>query len=721
MTAAFASAFRSEDWGLVLGQCHDLGKASQEFQDYLHASSVAKAEDASERAGKAGSVDHKTFGARYVAKNASKIQGELLAYCIAGHHGGLSNALSTDDATQRATLRARLDDRYPVLHALPEVPLPCPALPPLRIPWEAPAGMNIPFALSFYTRMLFSCLVDADRTCTEAFCDPKMSAERHVTRPSIAQLRQELEAYLNRLAETAEPTAVNRVRQEVLAECRAAAAAAPGFFSLQVPTGGGKTLSSLMFALDHANTHAGQHGFRRVIVAIPFTSIIEQTADVYRKALGPFAQAGLLEHHTNVQPERETRANQLATENWDAPLIVTTNVQLFESLFAGHTTPCRKLHRLAGSVIILDEAQTLPVELLAPTLLALQELVKRYGCTVVLCTATQPALERREGFAIGLEQVRSIIADPKELFGALRRVEVHYEGKLTDAELLSRLLAEPKVLTIVNTRAHAAQLFNEVRGQSEPGTCFHLSTLMCGAHRRQVLAVIREQVQTAACRVVSTQLIEAGVDLDFPVVYRAEAGFDSLAQAAGRCNREGKLPGLGIVHVFEAERRPPRGFLADTAQVARELLPWYPDPLVPSSIEAYFQHYYWRSADVLDKYGVLPCFSLDSKGTVFQFRDAEAAYKIIRDEQVHVLIPFDPAAKKWLDELARGYVEFIPQRILQLYLVSIPERAANLLERSGAARKHESGVWLLLRDDVYDPEQGLMLGDPALDERAWGV
>lgn len=716
LTASFASAIKAEDWGAILGRCHDLGKGSEEFQAYLHASAAREAEDAAEESSKPGRVNHSTFGARYIAKNAGKLQGQLLAYCIAGHHGGLPNAVSTDDAMQRGTLRDRLDER----RALPEVAPPLPPVSKLQLPWPAPVNADLGFSLAFFTRMLFSCLIDADRTCTEAFCDHEKAAERAGYRPSMAQLQREVEVYVDRFSENAPPTPVNQVRGQVLAECRLAAPSIPGFFSLQVPTGGGKTLSSLVFALDHAL----QHGLRRIVVAIPFTSIIEQTADVYRKALGPFAEAGLLEHHTNLQPKYNTRANQLATENWDAPLIVTTNVQLLESLFAARTTPCRKLHRLAGSVIVLDEAQTLPVELLAPTLRALRELVERYGCTVVLCTATQPALERREEFVVGLEHVRPIIADPQSLFEKLRRVEVRYEGKLTDEELMFRLAKEDRVLTIVNTRAHAAKLYAELCDRCDQQSCFHLSTLMCGAHRRKVLAVIREQAQTAACRVVSTQLIEAGVDLDFPAVYRAEAGFDSLAQAAGRCNREGSLQGLGVVHFFEAERRPPPGFLADTAQVARELLPRYAeDPLAPSAIAAYFRQYYWKSADMLDRFNVLANFTIDRQRgeTVFQFRDAEDAYKIIRDGQVPILIPYNETARKLLDALLNGYVTFISQRQLQPYLVSVPERVAHSLESSGAILKHDSGVWLLLRDEAYDAAKGLKLENLDLDARAWSV
>ncbi len=411
---------------------------------------------------------------------------------------------------------------------------------------------------------------------------------------------------------------------------------------------------------------------RRVIVAIPFTSIIEQTAQVYRRALGPLAAQGLVEHHTNLQPHDDTQSNQFATENWDAPLIVTTNVQLCESLFAAKTSPCRKLHRLAGSVIILDEAQTIPVELLAPTLRALRELVLRYGCSVVLCTATQPALERRGDFLEGIEDVHAIIADPVPLFAAQRRVNVvRLRGKLTDVALAERIAGEDRVLAIVNTRAQAFNLFAAVQERTGAHSCFHLSALMCGAHRRQVLERIRMQVKNKECRVVSTQLVEAGVDLDFPVVYRAEAGFDSIAQAAGRCNREGLLPGLGTTYIFNGEQPPPPGFLRDTAQAAHELWPRFADPLSPDATEAYFRHYYWRSAEFLDKHEVLPCIGIDMERgkSRFQFREIADKYQIIRDTSVPILIPFDANAERFSYQLLNGHVPYISQRKLQPYLV----------------------------------------------------
>jgi CRISPR-associated endonuclease/helicase Cas3 len=713
LASCFSNFFGALEWGAILGRCHDLGKGSAAFQDYLIASSPIEAEQAGvENAAPRQKVNHSSFGARYVAKELPGLIGEMLAYCIAGHHAGLPDATSSDDAAQRGTLQTRLSD----CELIPPVTFPLTGVSRPAMPFQVGERAEQDFALAFFTRMLFSCLVDADRTCTEQFCEPDRAAERRVKRPSIPEMESALRAHLDRLGTAAAPTEVNRQRAFVLDQCRNASSAVPGFFSLQVPTGGGKTLSSLAFALAHAQTHS----LRRIVMAIPFTSIIEQTAEVYRRALGHLAEHGLVEHHTNLQPAHDTRANQFATENWDAPLIVTTNVQLFESLFAASTSPCRKLHRLAGSVIILDEAQMLPVELLVPTLRALRELVLRYGCTVVLCTATQPALQRREDFPEGLEGVRPIIADPVPLFTSLRRVQiVRLPGKQAEAELADRIAAEDRVLAIVNTRAQAAVLFSDVRERADAATCFHLSTLMCGAHRRKVLAEIREQVTMGACRVISTQLVEAGVDLDFPVVYRAEAGFDSIAQAAGRCNREGKLAGLGTTYIFEAEKPPPAGFLRDTAQAARELWARQADPLSPAAIDDYFRHYYWRSADILDKYQVLSSTTIDRRRgrSRFQFREVADKYKLIRRNEVPILVPYDAKSEDYLYHLLGGHVPYVSQRLLQPYLVSVPERTFHSLVGVGVLQLHESGVGLLLRPDAYEADRGLRLEELGLDAR----
>jgi CRISPR-associated endonuclease/helicase Cas3 len=398
--STFADAFGARFWGEALGRCHDLGKLSDEFQLYLRNAGTASVDAGVEDESTPGKrVDHSTFGARFVAQAAEKVPGQLLAFCIAGHHTGLPDETSSDDATQRSTLRHKLD---PAAYRIPIVAAPNISLPTLTLPLKPTAAgrVDVPFQLAFFTRILFSCLIDADRTRTEEFCDPEASTERSqlgsgMCRPSLAALKNELDDCLRKKQKEAEPTEVNRQRAIILNYCREAADLPPGFFSLNVPTGGGKTLSSLAFAL----THAVKYKLGRVVMAIPFTSIIEQTADVYRAALGPLVAAGLVEHHTNLQPTRDTRSNQLGSENWDAPLIVTTNVQMLESLFAYRTTPCRKLHNLARSVTVLDEAQTIPVELLRPALAALGFLSRAGNHSSANCYFAPPS-SAADGLAV---------------------------------------------------------------------------------------------------------------------------------------------------------------------------------------------------------------------------------------------------------------------------------------------------------------------------------
>jgi CRISPR-associated endonuclease/helicase Cas3 len=722
----FAEVFGARHWGDILGRCHDLGKLSEEFQCYLRSAGAESADAGAEDEATPGKrTDHSTFGARFVEQAVGKIPGQLLAFCIAGHHTGLPDETSSDDTAQRSTLRYKLDAaKYPI----PAVMMPDVTLPVLKtLPFKpSPKGrVEFPFQIAFFVRMLFSCLIDADRTRTEEFCDPGLAAVRSRIgsksgRPSLARIKDQIDASLRERQKSAAPTEVNRQRAMVLDHCRDAAHLPPGFFSLNVPTGGGKTLSSLAFALQHTLVHE----LRRVVVAIPFTSIIEQTADVYRAALGPLADAALIEHHTNLRPQHDTRSNQFGTENWDAPLIVTTNVQLLESLFAYRTTPCRKLHNLAKSVIVLDEAQTIPVELLRPALAALRELVLNYGCSIVLCTATQPALERGKDFEIGIDGVRHIIPDAIPLFHALRRVKVSLTGKLTDDDLVSRLANERSALCIVNTRRHAARLYDLVAERSAPSDCFHLSTWMCGAHRRTALEAIRLRLKSKQpCRVVSTQLVEAGVDLDFPAVYRAEAGFDSIAQAAGRCNREGLLT-AGCTYVFEAEERSPAGLLRASAEAGRELLPrFHADPLAPEAIEAYFRLLYWTQKNNWDKHKVMEKMKFDhARGRVLlQFREIADAFQMIRDDQLPVLVPYDTLADSLLSKLLAGNVPFVPQRQLQPYLVSVRKDAVRQMQSRAFVKEHESGVWLLLNRSIYSGSKGLDPASSSLDQSLWGV
>ncbi|NCC94375.1 MAG: CRISPR-associated helicase Cas3', partial [Opitutae bacterium] len=493
------------------------------------------------------------------------------------------------------------------------------------------------FTCSFFTRMLFSALVDADFLDTERFMTPAKHAWR-VPGPSLDELMDALDG---RLAAFAPSGRINELRAEILAHCLDKAALTPGLFTLSVPTGGGKTLSSMAFALDHAR----RHGLRRVIYVIPYTSIIEQNARVFREI---FPEGAVIEHHSTFDPRRtfsdadnagesaEARRHRLACENWDAPVVVTTNVQFFESLFAAKPSRCRKLHNVAGSVIILDEAQMLPVEYLDPCLRTLEELTNHYRCSVVLCTATQPALRREDFAAIrrngrvpglsGLDAERELAPEPDRLHEAFRRTELRDLGELALADVAQLVRGPEQVLCIVNTRARAADLYGMV--EDEPGAR-HLSALMCPTHRSERLAEIRRMLKEGApCRVVSTQLVEAGVDVSFPEVIREMAGLDSIVQAAGRCNREGEREGVAPVSVFYPAEGLGRAFSAQAGHADSVLrnLDEGADPFSPTAIRHYFRLHYWLQ-DSLDRKNVLA--DLDSMGLEWRFQEAQRKFRLM--------------------------------------------------------------------------------------------
>ena len=559
-----------EPWGDLLGRWHDLGKYSNEFQSFIHAANDQLSELPDiHRAEVLGKVDHSTAAAQWAVGSFGQI-GKLLAYLFAGHHTGLPD---WDDGHSQSGLRQRLKKEIPCWSSNAPNELKNTNAPKMR-PFARTDDPEVAaFRVAFLMRMLFSTLVDADFLATESFMSPHRLEQRPSNRSSMRALAALLEDQIVTLQTGADATAVNKIRRKIATECLENSCLPPGFFSLSVPTGGGKTLASLRFALNHA----AQHNLDRVIFGVPFTSIIEQNAQVYHNLFAELGEPIVLEHHSNLDPETETTTNRLQAENWDAPIVVTTNVQLFESLFACRTSQCRKLHRVAGSVIILDEAQTLPIELLKPTMLALCELVESFGCSVVLCSATQPALHWRDDFEIGLQNIRSLINDPDSLHQSLRRTTVTQAGKLEDDDLADQLAGLDQVLCIVNTRPHAAKAYDLL--DDEIG-CFHLSTRMCAAHRLECLTEIRKRLKgNEICRVISTQLIEAGVDVDFPKVYRASCGLDSLAQAAGRCNREGRLAS-GHVVWFEAKDPPPPGFLRQSADSAHgDRPPFFPGPI----------------------------------------------------------------------------------------------------------------------------------------------
>ena len=578
-----AKPFGSSDWARLAGLWHDLGKYSHTFQHYIKSTSGYDPEAHIE--GVPGRVDHSTAGAIH-AVNSFGVPGRILAYLIAGHHAGLPDWDTADGGGAALLERLRKQD---LLERALEGDVPYEILNQSK-PITTPVGGREGFAL--WVRMLFSCLVDADFLDTEQFMEQE-KADARGQFPDMASLLKTFERFIETKTREAESTPVNAIRAEVLRQCRAKATEGPGIFSLTVPTGGGKTLSSLAFALEHAI----QHDNRRVIYVIPYTSIIEQTANVFREVFQELGEL-VVEHHSNLDPERETAKARLAAENWDAPIIVTTNVQFFESLFAARPSRCRKLHNIANSVVILDEAQLLPPEFLQPILDVMNLLAKYYGVTFVLSTATQPALGTLQTFGReirGLESVREIMTDPAALHAGLKRVEIelpaNFQARQTWEDVAQELTDHDSVLCIVSTRSDCRELHRLM-----PQETIHLSALMCGEHRSQVIADIKRRLKDGKpVRVISTQLVEAGVDVDFPVVYRALAGLDSIAQAAGRCNREGRLAN-GRMVVFVPPKSAPRGHLRCAEQTAVSLLTGYEgDCLDPHLFQTYFEHFYVRA------------------------------------------------------------------------------------------------------------------------------
>ena len=662
-----ASKFGAGELGYLAGLWHDLGKFNPEFQNYLQECEKAKHEGIS---APARDVPHAVYGAILAADSL-----QAIASVIYGHHAGLPNSSKLREAICQSEVLEKFASILPVarrevdgldshgnveelVHDLPRNEL----------------------QMDTFQRMLFSALVDADFLDTEKHFD-REAAELRGSGIRPTQLWEVFERDQEGLvASSQEINAVTTVREEVYGFCIEAASLPQGVYRLGVPTGGGKTRSGLGFAL----RHAVEHSLDRVIFAVPYTSIIEQTAGVYRGIFEELGEGAILEHHSAVrredagvgerQDEAWTRA-RLATQNWDAPLVVTTTVQLFESLFANRTSRCRKLHNLCRSVIVLDEVQTLPVGLLWPTVNMLQEMVRRYGVTVVLCTATQPALDGTSKYLEGFPSVEDIVPPERaaDHFRTLRRVEYETPSESWSWEEVARRLLEaaPKkqAMVILNTRKDALAVLDELKG--EP--VLHLSTLLCGEHRRDVLEEVRRRLEAdEPCLLVATQVVEAGVDLDFPVVFRALGPLDRIVQAAGRCNREGLLDGLGRVVVFRPkDGRTPQGAYATALGEAKIML--YRDGFDlhdPEVFKEYFRLLYQIGTDEN---------GIQTLRKEFDYPKVAAAYRLVADPSAPVIVryPSDDKERKSLDTLlgrirATG-IWSSDHRRLQPYVVSMFE------------------------------------------------
>lgn len=701
----------------VAGLLHDLGKYKLEFQRERlgYDPKFGKATPASGKR-----IDHSSMGAVVVYPGSAQplpLKDALLALSriIAAHHSGLSDAHAFE-----ARVKERQHDPFrteALNYAVAE-------LPEMRDVNKqlGSLGLELPVkSQEFLTRMLLSCLVDADQTDTEAHCSPRKGAVRRRKLASLEEL-------LTRLGESQTKfkldTELNRLRKEMYDQASEAAELEPGFFRLTMPTGAGKTRTSLAFALKHALTH----NLQRVVYAVPFTTIIDQTAQVFRSILNEEGEENVLEHHSALElgqlGEEETQLwAKLLTETWNAPLVVTTTVQLFESLFANKTSRIRKLHSVAGSVIVLDEVQSLPTGLLKPILDGLNELVTRYRVSVVLCTATQPALSAESGFDFPeLQNVRDIVHGAEVYFKKLERVTYTLNiAEPTPWYAVAKRLGEAEqALCIVNLRRHARELFEQVR--EKDAQALHLSTHMFPAHRKQQLRLIRRRLRRGQpCRVVSTQLIECGVDVDFPNVFRALGPLDAIVQAAGRCNREGKLRDeqrnlkKGRVWVFKPEDAvTPKGDYFVKVQKAETMLKAAPDLNSHTVFEAYFRDVYERS-------------DTDAKGVQklredLEFSQVAEKFRLIDSDTVPVVITGVSAegrtfalktARKLLRELevTPTHIRRELWRELQLYSVNIFRAQLPKLSRYLRQIRLQNGAELDLYEwlGVYDIRMGIQL------------
>lgn len=674
LAETFAAEFGAAANGKLCGLAHDIGKYSDEFQLRL-------------RGGK--KVDHATAG----AIECFKIKAAFEAVCVIGHHSGLPNVGHKDaDTTESQTFFGRK------LRAEQG------GIPDYRKNWNGhialpqdyfrPSGRG--FATAFYIRMLYSCLVDADYIDTETFMNG--DAGRGNYEP-LSALCDKLTAYISKWNN---PTReIDILRQKILNSCINNSGNPRGMFTLTVPTGGGKTVASMAFALNHAAANS----MKRIIYVIPYTSIIEQNAKVFRDILG---QENVVEHHSQVSHELSENADELeyrsalATENWDAPVIVTTAVQFFESLYANRSSKCRKLHNIANSVIIFDEAQMIPSNNLRPCVAAIAELVRAYNATAVLCTATQPAIDEMLLEYSKKESVVELCPDVDGMFEKFRRTSFEKEGRLTTDELVSRLESQQQVLCIVNTRKFAQEVYEALPSEGR----FHLSTLMCPVHRKQKLDEIRERLKSGkTCRVVSTSLIEAGVDVDFPRVFREMAGLDSILQAAGRCNREGKRSAeSSIVTVFESENKVNK-LIAVNRDAAEETVRDWTQPNTTSTIERYFKAY----RDFLrndDKSGVITASEKGISGCGLPFEWIAKEFKLIDQNTFAVYIPIGEG-KELVSRLREGERSRGLYRRAGMYSVSIYENHFNALINAGAAEPFGDDAAFLTDCSLYSDEKGL--------------
>ena len=675
----FAGRFGKADWGYACGMLHDIGKYSLAFQDKIKNNSNRQ-------------VDHSTAGAKACFEKGGMYS--FMSYCIAGHHSGLPDYGISSDLGNAPTLqgrkRKRIEDcgAYKSEIHIPEIK---------TLPFDPKNSPDPDFSLSVFIRMLYSCLVDADFLDTEYFMKEGRTQRETGEEPSV--LLEKLKKHVAGWLLNEDTETVNGRRTEILRHCFECGHKERGIFQLTVPTGGGKTIASLAFALQHAV----ENQLDRVIYVIPYTSIIEQNAAVFRKILG---EQNVLENHYNVDYEstEELKPMQLASENWDKPVVVTTNVQFFESLFANKSSKSRKLHNIANSVIIFDEAQMLPTDYLKPCIAVMEELAANFRSSIVLCTATQPALSP---FFQRKMPVTELCPRVEEQFRFFERVTFQNIGTISEDELIEKLQKEEQALCIVNTKKRAQRLYQKMKGEG----VFHLSTAMYPKHRRRVLDKIRRLVKDGKrCILISTSLVEAGVDLDFCTVYRQLAGVDSMIQAAGRCNREGKRAAQdSFAYLFQFEEKeyvPGQQLQID---VSKMLLSEGEDISSLHGIEKYFEALYHFRGESLDKKKIFEEF----KDKRYNFAKAAKEFKLIEENTLTVFISREEEAEELLWQIKhQGYTKSGMRKAGQ-YCVQLYENDIEKLRGAGMLRRVPGGIenfYELVDSGQYSEEMGLDLG-----------
>jgi CRISPR-associated endonuclease/helicase Cas3 len=703
LSSNFASQFGGESLAYLAGLWHDLGKYQKEFQSMLKDQTINKNKGPIKKP----RIIHSSMGGWLAIWKKWKGYDRILSWLIMGHHTGLADYSSSDSGG--ASLEVRMRNSEKVKSIISDIP-----------DWilnQAPPNIKIVGDPAFFIRMLFSTLVDSDFLDTEEFMAVDRARARKIRYPTMELLYENFNHYMNELCCNAPKTKINSIRKNILEQCRIASGKKPSVFTLTVPTGGGKTLCSMAFALRHAL----KYGKRRIIYVIPYTSIIEQTAEVFRNI--PGFQDSVVEHHHNVvdkTPENEYSWHKLAIENWDASIIVTTNVQFFESLYANKPGKCRKLHNISNSIIIFDEVQCFPSKYLKPIVFGINELFKNYKVTPVLCSATLPVLTARKEFDFDFREgfnnddVIEIVDKPENLADELKRIQIQVHNKWTVGvawdELADDIISEKaSVLCIVNRKEDCRNLYKLV---SKLKTAYHLSTNMCAEHRFNALRLIKDKLKKSNIVVISTSLIEAGVDIDFPIVYRELAGIDSIAQAAGRCNREGILGYPGKTVVFQSNKKTP-SFIKQDAEITRELINQSSDLNILSVIahKKYFKQKYWQlGSDRLDEKDILGCFKPYSS---FEFSFKTAAHKfcwIDEQGQFPLIVPYGNAFQLVNELIDNPWISRKIMRKLQRFIVMLFEAQFFSLINKGHIREIDGfpGLFQLLTEELYDSSVGLV-------------